>query len=85
MPEAERDGAITIGIRRRGEILYRNDFVLLSDLAPRILADLSHGAQRKIYLRVDGHVPHRNVTDVLDCIRSTGIQEIAFLCKPKVF
>lgn len=83
MPEADRPGAIVIQIDG-GRILYRGDRVLIPILRTRLLEDLRHGSDQKIYLSVEENMSYRSVKEVIACLQSVGIQRIAFLCKPSV-
>ena len=75
---ALREDAITIIITRDSRVLYDNDFMLARDLPPKILQDLRHGPEAKVYLRVDASARYGLVKDVLDSIRSVGIENVAF-------
>ena len=79
---ALRKDAIIIDVKRDSKVFYANDLVLVEDLPSRIVESLHHGSEPKAYLRVDSRAKYSVVKDVLDSIRSTGIQDISFFTRP---
>src|SRR5690242_18462041 len=77
MPEADQQGAIKVYLRG-GQLWYGRDQVAVSDLRTKILEDLSHGVDQKVYLSVDEHERYRAVKEILDCVQAAGISRIAF-------
>jgi biopolymer transport protein ExbD len=79
---ALRKDAIIIDVKRDSKVFYANDLVVMEALPSRILESLRHGSEPKAYLRVDSRAKYRVVKDVLDSVRSAGIQNISFFTRP---
>jgi biopolymer transport protein ExbD len=39
---------------------------------------VEHGAEKKVYIRAEARLRYRTVLEVLDAIRSSGVEKIAF-------
>jgi biopolymer transport protein TolR len=79
MWRADREDALIIGISRDGKVFFRNEMVAPGELAPKIRERLSHGSERKVYIRADAQIGYGRVGTVLDEVRSSGVEKIAFL------
>jgi biopolymer transport protein TolR len=80
MPGANREGAIVIAVMRDGSIYFGVDKVGVYQLRSKILERLKDSSvERKVYIRADGRVWYRAVKEVLDGVRTAGIERIAFL------
>jgi biopolymer transport protein ExbD len=79
MPAALREDATIVSLTRDGMIYvgYRPGQIV--DLLDQDSASLHAGAERKIYLRVDARAKYAGVKAVIECLRSTGIENITFL------
>jgi biopolymer transport protein TolR len=83
MRGANREDAIIVGISRDGRIYFDNERVAAEELLPKITEQLGHGAERKVYIKADRHVGYGTVSAVLDGVRSSGVEKIAFLVEQR--
>ncbi len=79
MPHANREDALVITVSRDDKVFFRNDPVRLDDLPARILEGVKQGAEKKVYIKADARAKYGWVAEVLDNVRSAGIEKIAFL------
>jgi biopolymer transport protein ExbD len=79
MWRADWEDALIIGISRDGKVFFRNEMVAPNELAAKIKERLSQGSERKVYIKADAHVGYARVGTVLDEVRSSGVEKIAFL------
>jgi|ERR1700687_5675912 len=79
MPGANREDALTVVILRDGSIYFGKGRTKAGDLPEQIREAVGRGAEKKIYIRGDARVRYRTVLEVLDAIRSAGVEKIAFL------
>jgi biopolymer transport protein TolR len=79
MWRADREDALIIEISRDGKVFFRNEMVAPNELAARVEEGLSRGSERRVYIRADAHVGYGRVGTVLDEVRSSGVENIAFL------
>jgi biopolymer transport protein ExbD len=82
MPHADRVDAIWITVDRSGSVWVGNKRVVFSQITEQINLRLAQGSERKIYLNVDQRARCGAVWAVLDEVRSSGVEDIAFLVVP---
>src|ERR1700687_370932 len=73
MPDADRTDAIVVGMTRDENIYFGSEQVTANELPAKISERLSHGGERKVYIRADGRVRYGRVCAVLDGERSAGV------------
>ena len=79
MPSALREDAVRVNITRDGVVFFGDSRVAKSELPDLIRDSLGQGAERKVYVSADARANYTNVTAVLDEIRLSGIESVAFL------
>jgi biopolymer transport protein ExbD len=75
---ANREGALIVSILRDGTIYFGKDKTRPAGLPAQIREGAEHGAEKKVYIRADARLRYRTVLEVLDAIRSSGVEKIAF-------
>ncbi len=76
---ANREDALIVSILRDGTMYFGNEKTRPGDLSLQIREGVEHGAERKVYIRADARLRYRTVLELLDAIRSAGVEKIAFL------
>jgi len=79
MPKSRRWDAIEIYINREGKVMFGSDFVRPSELPSRIRKSISQGSEAKVYIKSDARAKYGWVKEVLDEVRASGVEKIAFL------
>jgi biopolymer transport protein ExbD/biopolymer transport protein TolR len=80
MAGADREDAMVIAVMRDGAVYFGSDKVQPSQLPSKILDRLrDHTVERRVYIRADARVWSRTVKEVLDGVRSAGVERVAFL------
>jgi biopolymer transport protein TolR len=79
MRAALKEDAMVIAVQRTGKVYFGTDPILPSELPDRIREGVNHGAERKVYIRADARAKYGWVAEVLDSVRSAGIEKIGFL------
>jgi len=81
MPRANREDALVIAITRDGKVYCGPDRLWLEELPATIRERLNAGAERKAYLKVDRWAKYGLVINVLNAVRSAGVENIGFLAE----
>jgi biopolymer transport protein TolR len=79
MPRADREDAMVVAVTRNGTIYFRGDLTLPNQLPARIRKGLMDGADRVVFIKADSRTKYSNVKEVVDAVRATGVENIAFL------
>lgn len=83
MAHANREDAMIVAIWRDDKVFFRNDQVRRDELPAKIRESISQGAERKVYIRADARARYSWVAEVLDNVRSAGIEKIGFLVEQR--
>lgn len=80
MPNANREDAIIVAIQRDDAVwLGSSRIVSPEQLRTGIQKAVSHGAEHKVYIRADKRAQYGSVRQILDIVRSAGVEDVAFL------
>jgi biopolymer transport protein TolR len=79
MPGADREDALIVAIQRDGKIFFDTTQVGREDLAVRIRDRVGRGAPGTVYVKADARARYRNVAEVVDSVRATGMTSVVFL------
>ena len=69
---------VSFSVDRDGFIYWDKQRIEYHDVVPRLKGTFQTNPEAKIFIRGDKEALHGNVTRLLDQIRSTGFQKIAF-------
>jgi biopolymer transport protein ExbD len=77
---ANREDAMVVTVLRDGSIYFGTDKVRPDHVRSKILDRLKYSrVERKVYIRADRRVRYSTVKDILEGVRSSGIERVAFL------
>jgi biopolymer transport protein TolR len=80
MSGSEREDAVIVTVVRDGSIYLGADRVSPDQVGSKILDRLKdRSVERRVYIRADARVWYRSVKEVLDGMRSAGIERVAFI------
>lgn len=77
--EVKEEDRITLTVTRDNRIFVNNEEVLREDLEARLKALTGFGKERVLYFRGDARVPYGFVIDVMDAIKSSGIETVGMI------
>lgn len=72
-----------VAVFRDGKVFYGNELTNSGELSAKIRQSLSKGAERRVYVRADARVRYRAVLDVLEGVRSAGIENVSFFVEQR--
>ncbi|HEY2819638.1 MAG TPA: biopolymer transporter ExbD [Candidatus Acidoferrum sp.] len=79
MLNAKREDAIRIILTRDGAVYFGHTETRVGDLAEQIRQKVREGSERREYLMVDQRAKNRDVENVVDAIRASGIWNVGLL------
>ncbi len=82
MAHASREDAMLVAVTRDGKVFFGRDLVRPADLPAIIQEGINRGSEREVYIRADA-AKYAWVAEVLDNVRSTGIEKVGFLVDQK--
>lgn len=78
-PNASRDDAMLVIITRNGYCYFGRERIAIEDISMKVRDGLSHGSERKIYIRADARTSYKDIKAVVDAIHQSGIENVAFV------
>ena len=83
LPDAQKEDAVKVSITRNGEVFLSPGLQRVNpeDLAPKVrdLLQNKTGTERTVFLRADGRAKYEKVEDVVDNLRSGGVDDLGLL------
>jgi biopolymer transport protein TolR len=86
MPDADKDDAVIVAVNRDGKIFLDTTQVLPEALTQKIkdlLSNRGANASKMVYVRADARAKYKSVVDVVDNVRSAGVDELGLLTERK--
>ncbi len=77
--EVKEEERITLTVTRDSRILLNNEQVPREELEARLKSLAGFGRERVVYFRGDARVPYGLVIDVMDAIKSSGIETVGMI------
>jgi biopolymer transport protein TolR len=79
MPDADKEDALLVVVMRDGQIYFGTDRVTLDQLTDKVKDRLANKADKTVFIRADMRTKYGNVVDVVDNIRSAGVDDVGLL------
>jgi biopolymer transport protein ExbD/biopolymer transport protein TolR len=81
LPDADKEDAVKVSITRDGQVFLSPGLERINaeDLAPKVRDLLQNRTSRVVYLRADGRAKYEKVEDVVDNLRSGGVDQLGLL------
>src|SRR5574337_1818278 len=77
--QVKEEQRITLTVTKDSRIFINNDEVPRQELESRLTSMGGQGKERVLYLRGDATVPYGFVIDVMDAIKSSGIETVGMI------
>jgi len=76
---ALREHAMIVSVTRDDRYFFGGSIIMPEELPGLINSGLQGGAERKVYLSVDGRVKYWDLSVALEQIKLSGLQDVCFL------
>ena len=83
MPDADKEDAILIAITRDNKVFLGNDLVAADQLADKVRDRLSNKVDKRIYVKADARAKYGTVVEVVDNVRSDGVDQLGLLTEQR--
>jgi biopolymer transport protein ExbD/biopolymer transport protein TolR len=83
MPDADKEDALLVVVMQDGKIYFGTDQVNLDGLTQKVKDRLSNRVDKRVYLRADARARFKYVVDVVDNVRSAGVDQLGLLTEQK--
>jgi biopolymer transport protein TolR len=79
LPDALREDALRVVVRRDGSLFLGNQRIDREDLPGKLRNGIGGGAENRVYISADARVKYGDVKMVLDQICLAGVENVSFL------
>jgi biopolymer transport protein ExbD/biopolymer transport protein TolR len=79
MPDANKEDAVVIAITRDGMVFLGANQVSVTDLGPKVTDLLANKTTKMVYVRADARARYSTVEDVVDNVRTAGVDQLGLL------
>ena len=79
MQAADKSDAVLIAVNREGRVFLGNTQLQPEDLGPKVRDLLTNRLDKMVFVRSDARARYEKVVDVVDNLRSAGVDQIGLL------
>jgi biopolymer transport protein ExbD/biopolymer transport protein TolR len=79
MPDANKEDSVVIAVTRDGNVFMGANQVSTTDLGPKVSDALANKTNKMVYIRADARARYGTVQDVIDSIRTAGVDQLGLL------
>jgi biopolymer transport protein TolR len=83
MTDADKEDAIVVAITRDGGIFLGRDKVEPDQLTNKIKDRIASRNDKRVYVRSDARAKYKNVVEVVDNVRSAGVDDLGLLTEQR--
>jgi biopolymer transport protein TolR len=83
MPDADKEDALIVAVMRNGDVFFGNDRIQPDQLTNKIKDRIANKVNKTVYLRADARAKYKAVVDVVDNVRSAGVDDLGLLTDQK--
>ena len=83
MPDADKEDALLVAITRDGKVFFGTDQVKPEDLTGKIKDKLANRVDKRVFVRADARVKYGAVVEVVDNVRSAGVDQLGLLTEQR--
>lgn len=79
MREADRDDAVVVAVTRDGKIFLSDQQIVKDTLSDKVKDLLAAKVDKTVYIRSDRRAKYGEVVDVVDIVRTSGVDTVGLL------
>jgi biopolymer transport protein TolR len=83
MPDADKEDAMIVAITRDGTVYFGTEKTPADQLANKVKDKLANRTDKRVFIRADARARYGAVTDVVDNVRSAGVDQVGLLTEQR--
>ena len=83
MPDADKEDAVLVAVMRDGKVFLGTEQVAPDNLRTRVQDLLENKMDKTVYIKADARAKYGQVVDVVDNVRSAGVDQLGLLTEQK--
>ncbi|HEU4414797.1 MAG TPA: biopolymer transporter ExbD [Candidatus Angelobacter sp.] len=83
MPDADKDDALIVAVQKDGKVFFNSQMVSADDLTQKVKESVSSRTNKEVFVRADARAHYKAVVDVVDEVRSAGVDTLGLLTEQR--
>jgi len=83
MPDADKEDALLVAVMRDGTVYFGSDKLPVDQLTGKVKDRLANKTDKRVYVKADARAKFGAVVEVVDNVRSAGVDELGLLTDQK--
>jgi len=83
MPDADKEDALLIAVMRDGTVYFGSDKLPVDQLTEKVKDRLANRVDKRVFVKADARAKFGAVVQVVDNVRSAGVDELGLLTDQK--
>jgi biopolymer transport protein TolR len=83
MQDADKEDALLVAVMKDGKVYFGNDQINVDDLTNKIKDRIANKTDKIVYVKADARARFKSVVDVVDNVRSAGVDQLGLLTDQK--
>jgi biopolymer transport protein ExbD/biopolymer transport protein TolR len=83
MKDADKEDALIVAITRDGAVFFGSEKTAPEDLTKKVQDKLANRTNKEVFIRADARALYGKVTEVVDNVRSAGVDEVGLLTEQR--
>ena len=83
LPEADKEDAVIVAVMKDGQVFLDTQKVTPEELTQKVKDRVSSRTNKQVFVKADARAKYKSVVDVVDNVRSAGVDELGLLTEQK--
>ena len=83
MPDADKEDTLLVAVNREGQVFFGNEEIATAGVAQKIKDRLANRADKKVFVKADARSRYGVAVEVVDSVRSAGVDELGLLTEQR--
>ncbi len=83
MPDADKEDALIVAVMNDGAIYFDTAKITPAELTQKVRDRIANRTDKHVYVKADARAKYKAVVDVVDDVRSAGVDQLGLLTEQK--
>jgi len=83
MPDADKEDALIVAVMNDGAIYFDTQKITPAELTQKVRDRIANRTDKHVYVKADARAKYKAVVDVVDDVRSAGVDQLGLLTEQK--
>jgi biopolymer transport protein TolR len=83
MPDADKEDSLLVAVTHDGKVFFGQDIINPDELTGKVKDRLANKTDKRVFIKADARARYGKVVEVVDDIRSAGVDDVGLLTEQK--